>query len=197
MLAHDDREADSNSRKQQNTQFLESDTTHIDMYSEHLRFIRSTRLNHDASADLREERKHIKPYEYLDYLDTLNAEDLLRWSEEVDHATENHVYECVDPHWSEQDEDLSGEGKGQALLIAGSGRTEGEGCEFPGNTHDQDPAELLLGVMKCLEDVDEEADAEGDGENDGGCEGGIVHVIGVAGPFWDVAVFVGRYTDTF
>lgn len=82
------------------------------------------------------------------------------------------------------------------MLTAGSGGAEGEGREFPGDAHYEDPAELFLGVVDCLEDVEEEGQAEGDGEDDSCCEGGIVHVVGIAGPFRDVAVLVGCYADT-
>lgn len=77
------------------------------------------------------------------------------------------------------------------MLLAGRGGTEGEAGEFPGGAHADDPAESEFLVVEGLGDVQEGGDAEEEGEDDGCGERWVVVVVGVAGVFGDVAVFVG------
>ena len=108
--------------------------------------------------------------------------------EVVDHATEEHVIECVDPDGGEEDEEFFGEIETEADLMLGCDTAKGEtGC-FPCTGLDDDPAEFHA-VMDCLDDVAGCADAEEDGEDDGGGDGGRVEPDGAAVVDGDLIVF--------
>ena len=114
----------------------------------------------------------------------------------MDHAPEDHVVEGVQPEGSQQDKELRDECEGGRLLVLGGGGAQGEGDEFPGGAHDDDPAEADFLVQYGLVDVGAEGEAEEDGEENGGGEGGAVVPLCVTGPFGDVAVWAWRYVYT-
>jgi len=83
------------------------------------------------TSNLGEEGDDIEPYKDLGNLDSFDAPYLLLRKKEVDHASQNHVDEGVDPYRSDQDEDLGDGLKSSALLVFGSCDAYGETGKFP------------------------------------------------------------------
>ena len=87
----------------------------------------------------------------------------------MDHAAESHVHKCVDPEWSEEDEELLGCCKSSVELVKGAERAKDVASCLPSGAHDEDPGVAFL-VEDCLQDVSYCRDAEEAGKRNGGAE---------------------------
>ena len=147
------------------------------------------------TCDLSDEGYNIQPDKYLRDLDSLDSPYLLLGKEEIDHSSHDHVIESVDPHWSQQDENLRDESNGCGLLVLGSRNTQSERSKLPCRSHDYYPAETELFVCESLIDMRESSDSKNNGEDKCCGERWIVVVVGITCPLWDVAILSRGHGD--
>lgn len=120
--------------------------------------------------------RDIEPDEDLGHALGFDALDLLVGGVIVDHTTENHIHECVNPQRGEQDEQLcSSEGRRLGLVQRRVG-THDQTQTFPTTADDDHPAEFLT-VENGQRKVADEGHSEEDGEDNGGGGTGTVGIL--------------------
>lgn len=97
-------EADYHGGEDQDDEFLQPDTSHIDMKAILFDFWRVLLVRHETSGCLDEKGKDVEgdedPREVLGF-DPINPATV---EKEVNHATHEHVDVCIDPEWCKEDE---------------------------------------------------------------------------------------------